>query len=281
MTTGAVTALAAVGLLLLYKASGVINFAHGDLITLGAYLGAWMVTDNGWAYVPAAGATLAAMFVVGVLMERVSVAPLRGRSIHVVVIATLGLGLAIRSLIANWQGNDAKRLPSPVQDGSSTVFGAALNHHRLVVVATAAAVIVTMIWFFARTRYGRQVRALAADRDMARLAGIRAGALSMGAFGASAALAGLSGVLTAPLSSAQLGLGFGLMLNAFAAMILGGFGSIRGVAVMGLTIGLVERVVGGYVLTDYSSALPFLLMIFVIAYRPEGLFGAREHAARL
>lgn len=281
VTAGAVTALAAVGLLLLYKASGVINFAHGDLITLGAFLGAWLVTDNGWGYVPGALVTLALMFVVGVVMERVAVAPLRGRSVHVVVIATLGLGLAIRSLIANWQGNDPKRLESPAQGGSTQVFGAALNHHRLVVVVVAAAVIGAMTWFFARTRYGRQVRALAADRDMARLSGIRAGMLSMGAFGASAALAGLCGVLTAPLSSAQLDLGFGLMLNAFAATILGGFGSIRGVAAAGLLIGMVERVLGGYVLTDYASALPFVLMIAVIAYRPEGLLGAREHAARL
>src|SRR5690606_29797824 len=142
-------------------------------------------------------------------------------------------------------------LASPVQDSSTTVFGAAFNHHRLVVVLVAAAVIAAMVWFFARTRYGRQVRALAADRDMARLAGIRAGTLSMVAFGGSAALAGLCGVLAAPLSAAQLDLGFALMLNAFAAMILGGFGSIRGVAVMGLVIGLVERVVGGYVLTGY------------------------------
>jgi branched-chain amino acid transport system permease protein len=281
VTDGAITALAAVGLLLLYKASGVINFAHGDLITLGAFLGAWLVTDDGWGYVPGSVVVLLLMFAVGVVMERVAVAPLRGRSVHVVVIATLGLGLALRSLIANWQGNDPKRIESPAQGGSTRIFGAAFNHHRLVVVIVAALVIVALTWFFARTRYGRQVRALAADRDMARLAGVRAGWLSMAAFGASAALAGLCGLLTAPLSSAQLDLGFSLMLNAFAAMILGGFGSIRGVAVAGLMIGLVERVIGGYVLTTYSSALPFVLMIVVIAYRPEGLFGAREHAARL
>jgi branched-chain amino acid transport system permease protein len=281
ITDGAVTALAAVGLLVLYKASGIINFAHGDLITLGAYLGVWLASDNRWGYLPAAIGVVVLMAAVGVAMERVAVAPLRGRSIHVVVIATLGLGLAIRSLIANWQGNDPKRLPSPVQDGSTDIFRAALNHHRLVIWAVAALVIALTVWFFALTRYGRQVRALAADRDTARLVGIRASALSMAAFAASASLAGLSGVLIAPLTSAQLSLGFALMLNAFAAAIIGGFGSIRGVALAGLLIGLVERVGGGYVLEDYSAALPFILMIAAIAYRPEGLFGATEHAARL
>ena len=280
ITEGAVTALAAVGLLVLYKATRIINFAHGDLITLGAFVDVWLVTDRGWGYLPGTLAALVVMVVVGVAMERVAVAPLRGRSVHVVVIATLGLGLAIRTLIANWQGNDPKRLASPVQDQNSQLFGAAINHHRVLVVLVAAACLAGTFWFFARTRYGRQVRALAADRDMARLSGVRVDGLSMAAFGAAAALAGLCGMLLAPLSSAQLGLGFAVMLNAFAAMIIGGFGSIGGVVLAGLLIGLIERVVGGYVLTDYSSALPFLVMIGAIALRPEGLFGAQQHATR-
>lgn len=278
---GAVTALAAVGLLVLYKATGVINFAHGDLITLGAFVAVALVDDQGLGYFPAAALVLVVMFGVGVGFERVAVAPLRGKSVHVVVIATLGLALAIRAVIANWQGNDPKRLASPAGDGSTDILGAAVNNQRFLIIGISVVVLVGVSLFFSRTRYGRQVRALAADRDMARLSGVRASALSMAAFGFSAALAGLCGVLIAPLTSANLLLGFGVMLNAFAAMIIGGFGSIRGVVIAALLIGLVERVVGGYVFTDYSSALPFLFMIFAIAFRPEGLFGAREHASRL
>lgn len=281
ITDGAVTALAAVGLLVLYKATGIVNFAHGDLITLGAFIDVWLVTDHGLPYVLGTALACLAMVVVGVVLERIAVAPLRGKSVHVVVIATLGLALAIRSVIANWQGTDPKRLDSPVQSGRSELFGAVLNHHRIVVVVVAAAVLAAVVWFFQKTRYGREVRALAADRDMARLVGVRAGLLSMGAFGVSAALAGLCGALIAPLSAAELTLGFGLMLNAFAAMIIGGFGSVGGVIAAGLLIGMVERVLGGYVLTDYSAALPFVFMIAAIAVRPQGIFGAREHAARL
>ena len=220
------------------------------------------------------------MVAVGVAMERVAVAPLRGKSVHVVVIATLGLGLAIRTLIAQWQGNDPRRLPSPVQGDSTSVLGATINHHRFLIVVVAVACLAGVFLFFARTRYGRQLRALAADRDMAQLAGVRVGALSMGAFGASAAVAGLCGMLLAPLSAAELTLGFAVMLNAFAAMIIGGFGGVGGVVLAGLLIGVVERVVGGYVLTDYSSALPFVVMIGAIALRPEGIFGAQQDAAR-
>ena len=138
-----------------------------------------------------------------------------------------------------------------------------------------------LIYFFQRTQFGRQVRALAADRDMARLVGIRTGPLSMTAFGLSAMLGGLAGILIAPLSTTELTLGFGVMLNSFAAMIIGGFGSLQGVVIAGMLIGLIERLLGGYVLVDYQSALPFVFMIIAIATLPQGLFGAKEHASRL
>lgn len=228
VTDGAIIALAAIGLLVLYKATGIINFAHGDLITLGAFVTVWLVTDHGWPYLPGILVMLVLMSLAGVAMERVAVAPLRGRSVHVVVIATLGLALAIRTVIANWQGNDPKRLESPVQGSATSLFGASINHHRFLIVIVSSGCLIAALWFFARTRFGRQLRALASDRDMARMSGIRASALSMGSFAAAAGLAGLCGALLAPLSSAELSLGFAVMLNAFAAMIIGGFGSVPG-----------------------------------------------------
>lgn len=221
------------------------------------------------------------MKAVGAAVDTVAVAPLRGKSVHVVVIATLGLALALRSLIGNWQGNTPRRFESPLQSGTFDVLGAAINHHRLLIIAVASVLIALVSFVFRRTRVGREVRAIAADRDMASLLGVRTGRLSMGAFGVSAALAGICGALIAPLSSVDLTLGFAVMLNAFAAMVIGGFGSVMGVVIAAFLIGMIERVLGGYVFTDYSSALPFLFMIAVIAIRPEGLFGAREHAHRL
>lgn len=281
LTDGSVTALAAVGLLVLYKATSIINFAHGDLVTLGAYFGVWLTADHGWPYGLAVVGVACVMFAVGAAVDTVAVAPLRGKSVHVVVIATLGLALAIRSLIGNWRGTRPERLESPLQSGTTEVFGASINHHRVAIIVVAVVLVAVVAVLFQRTRVGREVRAVAADRDMARLLGIRAGALSMGSFGVSAALAGICGALIAPLSTTELTLGFAVMLNAFAAMIIGGFGSIRGVVIAAFVIGLLERVVGGYVFTDYSSAFPFLFMIAAIAVRPEGLFGAQEHARRL
>ena len=246
----------------------------------GAYLAFWLIDDIGLPTVAGYAGAVGLMFGVGVVMERLAVAPLRGKSLHVVVIATLGLALAIRSLIALWQGTDTKRLPSPVEGDTTSVLGATISHQRFLIVLVAAAVVVLLVWFFGSTSAGRQLRALAADRDMARLLGVRAGVMSMVGFGLSAALAAIVGVLIGPLGGVEITLGFGVMVNSFAAMVMGGFGSLWGVAIAGLMIGMVERLLGGYVLVEYSSSFPYVLMLVVIALRPEGLFGKREHATR-
>jgi branched-chain amino acid transport system permease protein len=124
------------------------------------------------------------------------------------------------------------------------------------------------------------VRALAADRETAQLQGIRVRRMSLIAFGLSAALAALAGILIAPLTSVDLSLGFNIMLIAFAAAIVGGFGNLTGVIVGSLIIGLVQQLVGGYVFQTFSAALPFVVMLVIIVLRPTGLF-SEEARGRL
>lgn len=276
----AIIALAALGFLLIYKATGVVNFAQGDMITLGAYLAIWAAGDLGLPVVAAYGVAVALMFVIGVALERVAYAPLRGRSIHVVVISTLGAGIAMRTLLGIWQGSEPKYLRSPASGKVLRVAGAAIAYQRIVIVAVTAVVVAGVLWMFYRTAFGRHLRAVAANREVARLYGIKVNILSMAAFGLSAALAGVAGVLIGPLGSVDLALGFPFMLFAFAASILGGFGSVGGAVAGAVVIGLVERTLGGYVLTNYAVAFPYVLMVLAIALRPQGLF-SREVGTRL
>jgi branched-chain amino acid transport system permease protein len=111
---------------------------------------------------------------------------------------------------------------------------------------------------------------------MAQLCGVRTRRVAIFAFGGSALLAGLAGVLIAPMSNVNLTFGFGIMVTAFAAAVLGGFGSVLGVALGGLIIGLVQQLVGGYVFVNYAETLPFILMFIVIVFRPEGLLGSAK-----
>ena len=286
LAQGAIAALAAVGFLLTYKATGVINFAQGALITLGAYVAIW-VTQKGGAFglgaldpVPGYLVTIGIMFIVGLVLERLAYAPLRGRSVHVVVIATLGASIVVQAFIGLWQGTTPKFLDSPVTGDVVAVFGANISTQRIVIMAVTAVVVVVMIFVFQHTQFGRQLRATAADRDTARLCGVPVNWLSMLVFGLSAALAGLAGVLFGPLGVVDINLGFNVMVLGFAAAVLGGFGSIGGVVAGGIAIGLVEQLLGGYVGRDYKATFPFILMLLVIALRPQGLFG-RTTARRL
>jgi branched-chain amino acid transport system permease protein len=301
---------------MIQKATGIANFAQGDLITLGAFLGIW-ATDKSGVAMDGLGlslglgylVTLGVMFMVGVAIERVAYAPLRGRSVHVVVIATLGVALVIRTILGLWQGTSPRYLQSWFSSGNSLqnflffdngvlrinveflgVHDAVISAQRVVVMVVTAVTVLAMMLLFSRTSFGRQVRAIAADREMARLCGVKANRLSMLAFGISAALAGLAGLLIGPLGSFDLTLGFAYMLLGFAAAVLGGFGSLGGVVVGAVLIGLTEQLLGGQLLPmlveklggdaadalKYRSTLPYVLMLVVIALKPQGLFGGTE-----
>jgi branched-chain amino acid transport system permease protein len=275
---GAIVALVAAGFLVLYKATGVVNFAHGDLMTAGAFVAVWGVDTLHLPILAAYAFALVALWVVGMLMDRLVYSPLRHRSMMVIVVGTLGAAFVIRYTLSLWQGSTPLQLATPVgTDSVWHVFGAAISYQRTMIVIVAAVVLGFLYFLFDRTSFGRQVRALATDRETAQLQGIRVRRLAFIAFGLSAALAALAGILIAPLSSVDLTLGFNVMLTAFAAAILGGFGSLTGVIVGSLIIGLVQQLVGGYVLSGYSAALPFIVMLAIMIIQPNGLF--REEAS--
>jgi branched-chain amino acid transport system permease protein len=286
LAEGAIAAIAAVGFLITYKATGVVNFAQGALISLGAYIAFWLTQKNGAFGIGALGlvpgyiVAILIMFVIGMVLERLAYAPLRGRSVHVVVIATLGAAIVVQAFVSIWQGTSPLFLESPVQGDIVHVFGAAITWQRVLILIVTAIVITLTILLFQFTQFGRQLRATAADRDTARLYGVPVNMMSMLAFGIASALAALAGILIAPLGNLTVDLGFNTMLLGFAAAVLGGFGSLGGVVVGGIAIGLVEQLLGGYMvqwfgaggLGDYKSVYPFVLMLIVIALRPQGLF---------
>ncbi len=274
IASGSIYALVALGFVLIYKATGVINFAQGDLATLGAYLAFWAASTHGLSIWLAYAVAIGLMFLFGIGLERVTAAPLRHRSVHVVVIATLGAGLAIRAFIGIWQGSRPRNLRSPLGIRTIEVLGARIPIQNVLIVGVTAIVVVGLVVLFERTQFGRQLRALATDNEAARLQGIMVTRMSMLTFGMAGALAALGGVLFAPIATVNLNLGFVAMLNGFAAAILGGFGRIGGVVVGALMIGVVEQLAAGYVAHQLREVYPFALMILVIALRPEGLFGS-------
>jgi branched-chain amino acid transport system permease protein len=273
---GAVLTLVALGFVVLYKATGLINFAHGDLVTLGAYVAYWAQSTGGLPILLSYVVAIVLLFGCGLVVERVAYVPLRKRPPMVVVIATLAVSVIIEGLIELWQGSTPKSLPSPLGSNTVRLFGATIAAQRILIVGVSALVTVGVLFVFQRTSIGRQVRALATDAETSRLYGVRTRAVSLGAFGASAALAALAGVLIAPLSAVDVTFGFTLMINAFAAVVIGGFESLGGTVAGALGIGIVQQVVGGYVLTGYSDSLPLIAIFIVIALKPQGFVELRR-----
>ena len=273
----AVLALASLGFLVLYKATGVVNFAHGDLITLGGYIALWFMVDGGLgAPVLAYVAAVVVMFLIGVVLERVAYAPLRKRPHLTVLIATLAAALVIRAAVSLWMGSTPRRLDSPADGWDVEILGATIAGQRILIICVGAVVVAAVMWLFGYTSFGRQLRAVASDRETAELYGVRTGRISVVAWGMSAALAALAGILIAPLATLDLNFGFAIMLAAFAAAVLGGFGNLWGALLGAVVVGVLQYLVGGYVFKDYAVILPYIAMLGVLAIRPMGILGRAE-----
>jgi branched-chain amino acid transport system permease protein len=270
ISQGAIYALIALGIVLLQQATGAINFAQGDLLSLGAFVGFWLIAQHHMPQLAAYPLVLVILFVAGVGLERLGYAPLRKRSSIAVIISTFALGSAIRACLALWYQNVPRALPSPLGTKLFHIAGAAISDQDLLIIIVTAGVLVLLFFLMQVSPIGRQLRALADDRETAILQGIRVNSLSPLLFGLSSALAGLAGLLVAPQLSVSPTLGFNLLLTTFAAVILGG-NTLGGVTFAAFFVSLVQAMAAGYVNARYIDAYPYVILVVVLALRPTGL----------
>ncbi|WP_433045980.1 branched-chain amino acid ABC transporter permease [Dactylosporangium sp. CS-033363] len=271
---GSISALVALGFLVTYKATSIVNFAQGGMVTLGGYLGYLAVVQIGmpwWIGYPLA---IAAMFAVGVLVERIVHAPLRHRPELVVVIATLGVGLVISAILLELYGTETRNLPALLAGRVVHVAGANIAAYDLIVIGVTVVAVAALTLLFNRTQLGRQFRAASADPEVAQLQGIPVKAFGMFAFGLGGLLAGVAGIMLAPRASLDTGFGFTAMITAFAAAVIGGFGRFSGVIVGALVLGLVQQLGTQYIAYQYAAVYPFALMILIVAIAPRGVLGS-------
>jgi len=271
---GSAYALVALGFIVVYKATSILNFAQGALVTLGAYLGIWTVVQGGLPTGVSYVLVLVMMAAGGVVLERAIHLPLRRRPPLVVVIATLAAGLAIQDLLQLWQGAAPKSLPAPFGTGVVHVLGGEIPYQDVLVVVVTLVVFTGFSLVFSRTTVGYQLRAIADNPAVAALQGIKVRRMAIISFAAGSCLAGLAGLMIGPLSSVSPTMGFDAMITGFAAAVIGGFGRIWGTVVGGLIIGLAGQWGAGYIAYQFQDMYPYILMILVIAVLPRGLFGS-------
>ncbi|MBN9695734.1 MAG: branched-chain amino acid ABC transporter permease [Zoogloea sp.] len=274
ITVGATYALAALGFTLIYNASNVINFAQGEFIMLGGMLAVFFTQ----AGLPLPAALLLAILVpavVGVLIEKLAIEPVKGAETVTLIIITIGASLVIRGLVAVIFGKGTHSLPAFSGDAPIEILGATLMPQSLWVLGVTAVVVVVLWYFFTRTLTGKAMLATSYNRLAAELVGINTNGVLFMSFAMSAALGALGGILVTPITLTSYDAGIMLGLKGFVAAVLGGLGNGLGAVVGGLLVGLLEALGAGYLSSAYKDAIPFVLILFILFFMPRGLFGAR------
>lgn len=283
LATGCIYALLALGLTLIFQVSGVVNFAQGALAAVGAYA-LWSLLNQGrLPFWPAAIATIVVTFLLGVLFQVVLLRRLQ-RAPAASLIVTLGLLIVLEGGIGVIWGYTSPTPPLvfslPVSAFQQTTIGSvALSDLDLVSISVTAALIVLFFAFLRYTRAGAAVRAVAQSAQGARLVGIRVGRVRTVAWGLSAVIAAVAGVLIAASSQQAPTMAEIYLLNAFAGAVIGGLDNLVGAALGALLIGVVQNLVAFYIPTGLSSVgvssstIVFLLLLVVLLVRPAGLFG--------
>ena len=275
LAMGAVYALVALGLLQIFNAVRIVNFAQGQLLMVGAFLGIATVVQAelpAWAAYPV---TLLAMAALGLAFMWVAWYPLRGKPFHLVILTTIAIGIILENAVLIVFGPLPQSLPSPFDTMPLQLGPVTLSKHVLFIFAATAVLLLAQWWFMSRTNFGRMVRATSMDMDMARLVGVRVRTTVSVAFMLGAMLAGAAGLLVAPMFLAEPAMGGALGLKAFVVCVIGGFGSLYGAVAAGLLLGVVETLAAGYLSSDFRDVISFLVMVGFLFLRPQGLFGER------
>lgn len=274
LTVGAVYALVALGFTLVYHASDVVNFAQGEFVMLGG-----MVTVFAYAAgVPLPLAALLAVLVaigVGLLLYWLAIAPARGATAVSLIIITIGASILLRGAAQIVFDKQFHKLPAFSGDTPVELFGAAIQPQSFWVLGGAALLVLLLYYVMERTLLGKAVMATAANRLAARLVGVNVATIMALAFGGSAAIGAVAGILITPITLTSYDVGTLLALKGFAAAMLGGMGSPLGAVVGGLLLGLLEAFGAGYISSTYKDAIAFIVILAVLFVAPQGLFGRR------
>ena len=275
ITVGATYALAALGFTLIYNASNVINFAQGEFIMLGGMLAVFF-TMSGLPLPVALALAIIVPAIVGVLVEKLAIEPVKGAETVTLIIITIGASLVIRGLVQVWLGKNTHSLPAFSGDEPIHILGATLLPQSLWVLGVTALVVIALWYFFSRTLQGKAMLATSFNRTAAELVGINTGWVLFMSFAMSAALGALGGILVTPITLTSYDVGIMLGLKGFVAAVVGGLGSGLGAVVGGLLVGILEAMGAGYISSSYKDAIPFVLILLILFFMPRGLFGGKS-----
>ena len=275
LVTGATYGLIAMGFALIYKSTGVVNFAQGELTMLTAYIAFSLANAFDLSFIPLMLLTVPISMVIGLALERIFIRPMLGEPVFSIVMATVGLAVILRGVVVLIWGSEPLNFPAGMPMSVVYIAGVPFYPAQLCLIG-ALALLTFLAWLFLRfSRLGVAMRAVAAHETAALLAGISVERIHAIAWMLSSAIAAIAGVLFAINFKLAPDLWF-QGLKAFPAVILGGLDSVIGASVAGLIIGVIESLAQGYLGEGLREIAGFVVIIVVLIVRPFGLFGAHE-----
>lgn len=271
---GFVIALVAIGFTIIYNATRVVNFANGQFMSAGAYVG-WAITVGlHWSYAIAIPAGVLTGALAGVVSDRVVIAPLRRATLLTQVMALLALSNVLDGTFVHLFGPETKSLP-PYASWAGIVPGLNWSSTDLVIIATTIGVVGALVTFLYATEAGTRVRATADNPVGASIVGINPAWVALQAWALGGAISALGGLLILPKLVLEPTIGPDLTFVAFAGVVLGGFGSLSGAVIGGLLIGVAQAAVSGLLSAGYEPLVSLAVMLLVLTVRPSGLIGER------
>ena len=276
LSSGSIYASLALALVLIHRATGVINFAQGEMATLSTYIAWTLTTNHGWSYWPAFAFTLIASFVGGVAIHQGVIRPNEKGSVLRVVIVTIGLLLTFNGLASFIWSPEPQAFPSPFPNETWKIAGVSISQRDVGTLAVVLGLVVLLWAFFQFTKIGLALRASALNPDASRLVGVRVGWMLAIGWGLAAVLGAVAGMLAAPSFLLSPTLMQAVLIYAFAAAVLGGidspFGAVVGGLLLGVGLNLIETYVD-FIGADLKLPVALLIILVVLLVRPAGIFG--------
>lgn len=275
VSQGCVYGLIAMGFVLIYKATEMVNFAQGELMMLGAYFAYTFINVLGMAYLPGFIATVLCMALVGVILERVVLRPMIGEPPFAVLMITIGLGFVLRAAAGAIWGTETKSLSNPFTGQVAQWGELSVGYENLAIIAGTLVLCGGFYLFFRFTRLGIAMQAASQNQLAAYYVGIPVKRIYALVWALAAGLAATAGILVAPVSLLEPVMGF-IGVKAFCAAIVGGFGSLPGAIMGGLLIGIAEQVAGLYLPPGIAASMAYIMLLAMLLLRPQGLFATLQ-----
>ena len=273
ITIGSVYAMVAAGFNIIYNVTEVINFAQGEFVMLGGLVAVFFQVKLGLHPVLTFAATLAVVCLVGILLDRLAIKPIKNPSVLTLIIATIACSMLIKGVAMAIWGKDPYALPGFSSSNSIEVLGAVIHPQALWSIVLLIIIVIVFTFFFEKTLLGKAMKACADNAEAASLVGINPKRLILISFALSAAIGALAGIGVTPMALMEYDRGAMLAVKGFAALILGGLGSFPGAILGGLILGVIESLGAGYISSGYKDAFALIVLLLLLFARPSGLLG--------